>query len=79
MNDYGERKCLMCGTQFTASYAAQVVCSTACRKARDRKRSVESCRRYRASVRERLARIPVLEARILELESEISKLREKRR
>lgn len=45
---YGTRKCLQCGQNFEAQYAAQVVCSKACAHLHRNKQKRESASRLRA-------------------------------
>ena len=53
MDNYGERKCLVCGTAFTATRPASCYCSPECKKKRNREQKNATDRRYIKKLREK--------------------------
>lgn len=65
--DYGERKCLVCGKDFKPRVANQVCCSGECQKKRDKALRVQWDKVRRPTLN---ARIAALEARVSVLEGQ---------
>lgn len=75
-HNYGKRICLVCGTIFDATYAAQLTCCEACRKRRENRLKSTREKMHRKEFGELKNEIIVLRNEVRQLRQENQDLHE---
>lgn len=76
--DYGTRKCLTCGKEFTATYVSMICCSQDCQKLRNKKLDIGYHKRKLEKYRLLETENAQLKQRIAELEKELEELKSRK-